>query len=99
MPLSSDFWENEHRQLLAVLLPRLTQMALAGMFNAARQAGIAFDNTLYNQRAEAWARTYTDQLMADLGSTTETAIGGTIADWIARPGATDRKSTRLNSSH
>ncbi len=88
MALDAAFWENEHRQLLAILQPRLAQMALSGMVNAARQVGIAFDATLYNQRAEAWARTYTDQLLAELGTTTETVVGNAVADWIARPGAT-----------
>ena len=95
MPLDDSFWENEKRQLLAVLKPRLEQMALTGMINAARQAGIAFDMTLYNQRAESWARAYTDQLLEDFISTSKTkqgtfvqGAGKAVADWIARPGAT-----------
>ncbi|MCX6057750.1 MAG: minor capsid protein [Chloroflexi bacterium] len=88
MPIDSTFWENEKRRLLAIFLPRLTQMALTGMTTAAKQAGISFDNTLYNQRAEAWARTYTDQLLADLGTTTQTIVGTTVADWIAKPNMT-----------
>lgn len=95
MPLDPTFWENERRRLLAILLPRLAQMALTGMVNAARQAGIAFDNTLYNQRAEAWARTYTDQLLEGFISTSKAnqgtfveGAGQAVADWISRPGAT-----------
>lgn len=86
--LPNDFWENENRRLLAIFLPRLTEMAYSGMVNAARQIGIAFDNALYNQRAEAWARDYTDKLLAELGTTTQQIVGNAIAEWIARPGAT-----------
>lgn len=88
MPIDSAFWENEKRRLMAIFLPRLTQMALTGMTNAARQAGISFDNTLYNQRAEAWARTYTDQLLADFGTTTEKIVGNAVGDWISKPDQT-----------
>jgi SPP1 gp7 family putative phage head morphogenesis protein len=88
MPLTADFWEGENRRLLAIFLPRLTQMALTGMENAARQAGISFDRTLYNQRAEQWARSYTDDLLAELGTTTERIVGDAVGDWIKRDGAT-----------
>lgn len=88
MPLTADFWEGENRRLLALFLPRLTQMALTGMQSAARQAGIAFDNTLYNQRAEQWARNYTDDLLAELGTTTERIVGDAVGDWIKQEGAT-----------
>lgn len=86
--LTSDFWENEKRRLMALFLPRLTQMALTGMTTAARQAGISFDNLMYSKRAEAWARTYTDQLLADFGTTTEKIVGGAVADWISKPNMT-----------
>ena len=88
MPLTEQFWENERRRLLAIFLPRMTQMALTGMVTAARQAGIAFDNTLYSKRAEAWARTYTDNLLIELGTTTEKFVGDKVADWIAKPDMT-----------
>ncbi len=88
MTLNATFWANERRVLLAILLPRLTQMALAGMQAAARLVGVGFDNELYNRRAEEWARIYTDTLLADLGTTTEKIVGQALADWIARPGAT-----------
>lgn len=88
MSIDSTFWENEKRRLMALFLPRLTQMALTGMTTAARQAGISFDNMHYNQRAEAWARTYTDQLLADFGTTTEKIVGSAVADWIAKPDMT-----------
>jgi hypothetical protein len=68
MALDSTFWESEKRRLLALFLPRLTQMAMAGMTNAARQAGISFDNTLYSKLAENWARTQTEQILRDFVS-------------------------------
>lgn len=74
--------------MLALFLPRLTQMAYSGMVNAARQIGIAFDNTLYSRLAENWARSYTDQLLAFLETTNKKLIGQVIAEWIARAGAT-----------
>ncbi len=69
MPLTEQFWENERRRLLAIFLPRMTQMALTGMVTAARQAGIAFDNTLYSKLAENWARTQTEKILRDFVST------------------------------
>jgi SPP1 gp7 family putative phage head morphogenesis protein len=95
MAVDAAFWENEQRYLLALFLPRLTQMALSSMTSAARQAGIAFDNTLYNQQAEAWAKTYTDKLLEGFISTSKTqpgtfveGTGAAISAWIARPNAT-----------
>ncbi len=88
MSLTEEFWENENRRLLALFLPRLTQMAYSGMVNAARQLGIAFDNTLYSRLAENWARNYTDKLLEELGTTTQKIVGDAVADWIAKPGAT-----------
>lgn len=88
MSLTEEFWENENRRLLALFLPRLTQMAYSGMVNAARQLGIAFDNTLYSRLAEDWARNYTDQLLVFLDTTNKKFVGQIIADWIARSGAT-----------
>lgn len=84
MPIDSTFWENEKRRLMALFLPRLIQMALTGMITAARQAGISFDSTLYSKRAEAWARTHTDNLLIELGTTTEKFVGNAVADWIAK---------------
>lgn len=106
MPLTEQFWENERRRLLAIFLPRMTQMALTGMVTAARQAGIAFDNTLYNQYAEAWARTYTDYLLEEFIGNSKTVqgtfvsgVGTAVADWIAKPGATVKELNEALSTY
>jgi SPP1 gp7 family putative phage head morphogenesis protein len=86
--LEAAFWENERRQLLSILLPRFEQMALAAGQAAARKAGIAFNPTLYNPQAEAWARGYADQVLDELNTTSKDRWESVIADYIARPGAT-----------
>jgi hypothetical protein len=88
MPLEAAFWESERRQLLAILLPRFSQMAFAAMQQAALKAGLAFNPTLYNQRAEAWARSYADQVLDELNATSRQRWESVIADYIARPSAT-----------
>lgn len=82
------FWQREQEILRAILLPRLTQMAFTAMREAAIKAAIAFDPTLSNQDAADWATIYTDDLLIQLGSTSERATGAVISDWITRQNAT-----------
>lgn len=82
------FWQREQEILRAILLPRLTQMAFMAMREAAIKAAITFDPTLANQDAVEWAALYTDELLIQLGSTSERQTGAIIADWIKRPNAT-----------
>jgi SPP1 gp7 family putative phage head morphogenesis protein len=95
MTLPAAFWDNEQRRLLAILVPRLAQMALTGMQEAARKVGIAFNNQLYNQQAEAWARAHADEILKGfidssktMQGTFQAGTGQALADWIAKPGAT-----------
>jgi SPP1 gp7 family putative phage head morphogenesis protein len=74
--------------MIAVLRPRLEQMAYAGMIHGADKLGIAFDASLYNQQAAQWARSYTDTLLQQLQTTTEEGVGQILSDWIASPTAT-----------
>jgi hypothetical protein len=91
MTLPAGFWQAEHDQLIAVIKPRLEQIASIGV-NAAEQKlnaqNIFFDNTLAHAEAARWAATYTDKLLQLLGSTTENFVGAAVSNWITTPGAT-----------
>jgi SPP1 gp7 family putative phage head morphogenesis protein len=49
---------------------------------------MVFDPTLYNRRAEEWARQHTDEVLRELGTTSEGQVGEILAGWVAREGAT-----------
>ena len=73
---------------MAVLMPRLTQAAANGMRHAAVQSGIGFNSELVNQEASPAARQYTDELLVNLGSTSERIVGQAITQWIQEPNRT-----------
>lgn len=81
--LPPEFWANEARQLLAILLPGITEAAQEGV-----ALSFGFNNELANAAAAEWAATYTDDLLAQLNTTTEKLVGDLLSEWISRPGAT-----------
>lgn len=81
--MDEQFWADEARRLLAILLPPLTEAAQTG----ARLA-LGFNSELANEAAARWAARYTDDLLAQLNTTTEKLVGGILDEWIQRPGAT-----------
>lgn len=88
MTFPTDFWINEKNRLLAVLRPRLAQMAYEGAKQAAFKAGIEFNPVLANAQAVEYARTQTDSLLNRLGTTSESLVGAALGDWLNKPGAT-----------
>lgn len=89
--LPADFWAGERSRLLAVLQPRLEELARAGIEAGTRnlaRAGIAFDSELVNAEAARWARQHTDDLLDVLGTTSERVVGEALAGWIETPGST-----------
>ncbi len=86
--LTDSFWRNEKNRLLAILQPRLTQMAFEAAKQASQKAGIGFNPALANANAANWARNYTDSLLDQLGTTSEKGIGDLIGKWVETPGAT-----------
>ena len=86
--LPPDFWINEKNRLLAILRPRLAQMAYEGAKQASFKAGIEFNPVLANAQAVEYARTHTDALLNQLGTTSQNLVGQALADWIDKPGAT-----------
>ena len=91
MTLPPGFWQEERKQLIAVIKPRLQQVASIGVTAAETKLSaqnIYFDNTLAHTQAAAWAASYTDQLLQLLGTTTENFVGQAISNWINTPGAT-----------
>jgi len=85
--LPSDFWSSEQKRLLAILRPRLAQMAFEGAKQAAVKVGITFNPVLGNAQAVEYARTHTDALLNQLGSTSQNLVGAALADWLEKPGA------------
>ena len=86
--LPKSFWSNEQTRLLAILRPRLEAMAVAAAKQAAKKAGIGFNPALANAQAAQWARNYTDELLKQLGTTSEKGVGEIVGKWIESPGAT-----------
>jgi hypothetical protein len=89
--LPANFWTQERNRLLAVLLPFVEETARRGVQAGGQQlraAGIAFDSELANRQAAQWARQYTDDLLNQLGTTTERIVGDRLADWVETPGST-----------
>lgn len=89
--LPPEFWTQERNRLLAILLPIVEETARRGVQAGGQQlqqAGIAFDSELANRQAEQWARQYTDDLLNQLGTTTERIVGDRVADWVETPGST-----------
>jgi hypothetical protein len=87
--LPFDFWESERRILLAILLPRVEQMTIAGADMAIAglaTVGMAFDNALAHEPAARWAREYTDQVLDQLGTTTQGSVGEVLENWITQGG-------------
>jgi hypothetical protein len=85
------FWADERNRLLALFLPKMEALAMAGAVNAAlklRGVGITFDPMLANAAAAAWARVYTDALLQRLQTTDQAVVGKILANWVATPGAT-----------
>ena len=88
MTLPSDFWPSERKTLLSILLPRLEHVAYLAQQHAATKMGVSFNPVLANKDAEAWAQDYTDVVLEELGTTTESHVGDILAEWIDTPGAT-----------
>ena len=86
--LPPEFWEEEARRLIAVLLPHITALAMEGIQNGAAKVGITINYAIYSLLAEQWAREYTDQLLKNVRTTNEAVVGDILANWIAMPGRT-----------
>jgi hypothetical protein len=89
--LSPDFWTNEKTLLAQLIRPHLERMAVAGALEAEKKLTrfeIGFDNALVHADALAWAQRYTDDLLAQLGTTSERVVGQALAGFIDTPGAT-----------
>lgn len=95
MSLLDSFWEGERQRLVSIFVPRLAQMAMVGMFDASRKAGVVFNQDLYSRHAEAWALATTDEILEGfinssktMQGTFQSGSGKILSEWIARPGAT-----------
>lgn len=89
MTLTPGFWERERDRLRAVLLPRLEAMALSGVglaLQTVARIGMGFDVAPAQSRASVWARTWTDRLLEQLGTTTAGSVGEVIANWMESGG-------------
>ncbi len=89
--LSSEFWQGEKKRLLAELLPKMEELAIAGVtvgLDKLARFGITFDSALAHAEAAAWARTYTDDLLDKLGTTNRRVVGEVLSNWVETPGAT-----------
>lgn len=68
-----------------VLSRALQDSADLGVSVAVRQfdnVGYGFDYTLANESARAWALRYTDDVLAQLGATTQRIVGQAVGRWI-----------------
>ncbi len=89
--LPPDFFDKEKPLLVGVLQPfiaRLVAMGITASEKKLAQFGIYFDNLLAHEAGAKWARTYTDDLLNLLNTTSSRAAGQAIASWLETPGAT-----------
>lgn len=90
-PLSPEFWGAERGTLLAVLLPAIEEIAIAGAnigLDNLAQVGITLDPELTHAQAARWAREHTDALLERFNTVTQGSVGEIVQNWIATPGAT-----------
>jgi len=83
--LNATFWDEEIKQLLAVLMPLISKGAAAGV--AVHQAviepiGIAVDWTLPHTEAMNWARKYSGNLVKGITKTTKENVRAEIVNWM-----------------
>lgn len=79
----TEFWPNEEKELLAILLPLLEEATRAGIAGVPLQ----FNRNLANQQAGSWARQYTDELLRILGTSQRRVVGQALQRWTQQPGA------------
>ena len=84
--LNNDkFWDEETRELIAVLMPFIVQGAEAGVaLHAAliEPMGIAVDWTMPYTEASRWARDHAGSMITKMEQTTRDKIGADVAKWI-----------------
>lgn len=97
--LNAVFWQTERRYLQAVILPRITTMAIEGAnlgLDRLSAVGIMFDNAQAHAAAAQWAREFTDSFLRDeFNITTQKSVGEIIANWVETPGATMADLNRM----
>ena len=83
------FWEQRFasgkgrfRDVLSRVLMDSVDLGTNIALDQAGTIGMGFDYTLVNTRARDWAERYTDDLLIQLGTTTERTVGNSIARWI-----------------
>jgi hypothetical protein len=89
--LPPDFWNAETEYIAAALFLLLQDAAFDGVTIGREQieaAGLGIDPADPQAQAAAWARRYTDELLAQFGTTNRRVVGEIVANWIATPGAT-----------
>lgn len=90
--LDKKFWDGENRELLAVILPLLSEAAEnAALFSAETiegATGIGVDWALVNTEAVKWARGYAGELIKGINETTRNNVRQHVAEFIETPGAT-----------
>jgi hypothetical protein len=89
--LPDEFWTTENTYLAGIIRPRMTDLALAGVNAAARKLEaqkIFFDTSLAHADAIAWARGHTDDLLNQLGTTSQRVVGELLASYAETPGMT-----------
>lgn len=90
--LDASFWSDENRELLAVLIPALSDASQDGaewMVNWVDSTlGIGIDWTLINADAVEWARKYAAELVRGINSTTRDQIKRHVSAWLDTPGRT-----------
>ena len=88
--LDRDFWSAEDRELLAVLLPWLTDITEDGIEQFIEEAeatyGLGVDWSLVNADAARWARQHGGWLAKGINKTTKKQVGAHVANWIETPG-------------
>jgi hypothetical protein len=89
--LDRDFWDAEREKLRAVIEPIIQEVIEQQLEDSVADLldmGMEFDDEGFSEAAVEYATEYTDTLLQQLGTTTETGVGVAIAEWLQTPGAT-----------
>jgi len=88
--LDREFWSAEDRELLAVLLPLITDAVEDGaerfIDEMEAEYGLGVDWGLVNADAATWSRKYSGQLVKGVNKTTKRQVGAHVSNWIQTPG-------------
>jgi hypothetical protein len=86
--LDDEFWRSETGQMIAVLRPRVEQMALEAVAAQAASVPVLWDEAVIAAEAAAWAERYVYDLVEGINANTRNLLREQVRRFIETPGMT-----------